>query len=259
MTTEYDAFAGIYDVQSGQFEDDLDFYLGLAREAEPPVLELATGTGRVSLPIARAGVPIVGVDSSAEMLAVARRKLEGEPALPLRLVQADMRDFELPGDEFGLAIIPYRSFLHLTAVEDQIACLARVRDHLRPGGLLALNFFVPDVEIIAAYRSHLGRAVSTRYSFTSPESGNEVEVWEYRQYRVHDQFVDQRFVYHEWDADGTLLRTTRRRYTLCYIWPREFEHLLARCGFEVEALYGGFDKRPFDERSTEQVWVARKP
>ena len=81
MTSEYDAFAAIYDVQSGTFEDDLGFYLGLAREAEPPVLELATGTGRVSLPIARAGVSIVGVDSSAEMLAVARRKLEGEPGL----------------------------------------------------------------------------------------------------------------------------------------------------------------------------------
>jgi len=54
------------------------------------------------------------------------------------------------------------------------------------------------------------------------------------------------------------VRTTRRGYTLCYIWPREFEHLLARCGFEVEALYGWFDRRPFDEHSAEQVWVARK-
>jgi len=75
---------------------------------------------------------------------------------------------------------------------------------------------------------------------------------------VHDQFIDQRFVCHEWGDDGTLLRTTRRAYTLCYIWPREFEHLLARCGFEVEALYGWFDKRPFDEQSKEQVRVTRK-
>ncbi len=66
MTTEYDAFAAIYDAQSGVFDADLDFYVGLAREAQPPVLELAAGTGRVSLPIARAGVPIVGVDSSVE-------------------------------------------------------------------------------------------------------------------------------------------------------------------------------------------------
>ena len=83
-------------------------------------------------------------------------------------------------------------------------------------------------------------------------------MWEYRRYRVHDQFIDQRFVYHEWGADGSLMRTVRRGCTLCYIWPREFEHLLVRCGFEVEALYGGFDKRPFDEKSAEQVWVARR-
>jgi len=73
MTTEYDAFAAIYDAQSGRFEADLDFYVSLAREAQPPVVELAAGTGRVSLPIARAGVPIIGIDRSVEMLEVARK------------------------------------------------------------------------------------------------------------------------------------------------------------------------------------------
>jgi hypothetical protein len=193
------------------------------------------------------------------MLAVARAKLEKEPDLPLSLVQADMRDFDLPDKgAFGLAMIPYRSFLHLTTSEDQIACLSRVHEHLRPGGLLALNFFMPDIKVIAAYGSKLGQVVSSRDSLISPESGNEIERWEHRQYRVHDQFVDQHFMYHEWAADGTLLRTTRRGFTMCYIWPREFEHLLARCGFEVEALYGWFDRRPFDEGSAEQVWVARR-
>jgi len=259
MTTEYDAFAGIYDVQMGTYDADLDFYVGLAQQVTPPVLELATGSGRVSLPIARAGVPVVGIDSSVEMLAVARDKLAREPDLPLWLVEADMRDFDLPEKgAFGLAIIPFRAFLHLTTPAEQMACLTRVREHLRQGGLLALNFFAPDVDMIAAHRGQLGRAVSFCYTLTAPDTGNEIEVWEYRQYRVHQQFIDQRFVYHEWGRDGALVRTTRRGYTLCYIWPREFEHLLARCGFEVEALYGWFDRRPFDEKSAEQVWVARK-
>jgi SAM-dependent methyltransferase len=267
MKTEYDAFAAIYEVQMGTFGHDLDFYVGLSQEAkqtwdsvEPLVLELATGTGRVSLPIARTGVSIVGVDSSLEMLAVARSKLKQEPHLPLRLVEADMRDFALPDakGKFGLAIIPFRSFLHLTTVEDQVACLTIIHEHLRDGGRLALNFFVPDVDLIAAHQSVLGRTVCYQFSFTSPDSGNEIEVWGHRDYDVQAQFIDQRFIYHEWGADGTLLGTNRRSYTLCYIWPREFEHLLARCGFEAEALYGWFDKRPFDAQSTEQVWVARK-
>lgn len=260
MPTEYDALAAVYDAQMGTFDGDLDFYVGLAQEAVPPVLELATGTGRVSLPIARAGVPIVGVDSSVEMLAAARKKLDQEPDLPLRLVQADMREFDVPDEKgtFGLAIIPFRSFLHLTTLEDQVSCLTNIHDHLCDGGLLALNFFVPDVELIAAHLGKLGRTLSHQYSFGSPESGNEIEMWADQQFRVHDQFIDARFLYNEWGDDGTLLRTTRRGYTLCYIWPREFQHLLTRCGFEVEALYGWFDKRPFDETSVEQVWVARK-
>ena len=260
MTTEYDAFAAFYDMVYGAHHEDVEFYAGLAQEMEPPVLELATGTGRISLPIARAGVPIVGVDSSVEMLAVARKKLEKEPGLPLRLVMADMRDFNLidSEDAFGLAIIPNRSFLHLATTEDQIVCLTNIHAHLREGGLLELNLFVPDVELIASRLGKLGRVVSYDHTFTSPDTRNEIEVWEHRSYRVHDQFIDQRFVGHEWDADGSLLRTTRWGFTLCYIWPREFEHLLVRCGFEVEGLYGGFDKRRFDKSSTEQVWVARK-
>jgi SAM-dependent methyltransferase len=261
MSTEYDSFASIYDLQTGKFGEDLDFYVELAREAEPPVLELAVGTGRVSLAIARAGVPVTGIDSSVEMLKRAREKLAQEPELPLQLAEGDMRDFDLgrAKGSFGLAIIPFRSFLHLTTVEGQLECLTCVHQHLRPGGRLALNFFMPDMELIAAYRGSLGRAVSYRYSLTEPDTGNEVEVWEYRQYRPYDQFINQRFVYQEWDAEGTLVRATRRGFTLCYIWPREFAHLLARCGFEVEQLYGWFDKQPFDENSTEQIWVARRP
>jgi hypothetical protein len=69
----------------------------------------------------------------------------------------------------------------------------------------------------------------------------------YQQYR-HEQLDDERFV----------VATRYRCFTLCYIWPREMEHLLARCGFEIEDVYGGFDRRPLDEDSTEQIWVARR-
>jgi ubiquinone/menaquinone biosynthesis C-methylase UbiE len=260
MKTEYGEFAATYDVEYGAMTNDLDFYVGLAEQAAPPVVELAAGTGRVSLPIARAGVSIIGVDNAVQMLAETRKKLEQEPHLPLRLVQADMRDFDLPDvkGEVGLVIIPARSFLFMITTEDQIACLKNIRNHLREGGLLALNFFMPDVETIASRFGKLGQAVSFSHTFTSLETGNEVEVWEHRQYSAHDQSITNRFVYHEWGDEGRLLRSTRRQFTLCYIWPREFEHLLARCGYEVQALYGWFDKRAFDDSSTEQVWVARK-
>ena len=178
MPTEYDAFADTYDAEV-QATADIGFYTELAQAAPPPVLELAVGTGRVSFPIARAGVPVIGIDQSAAMLAVARKKLAQEPELPVRLGEADMHDFDLPDvkGKIGLAIIPARSFMHLVTVDAQIKCLRGVHRHLVDRGRLALNFFVPDVTTIAAYLSKLGQAVSYNDVFTDPDTGHQVEVW----------------------------------------------------------------------------------
>jgi SAM-dependent methyltransferase len=139
--------ADSYDADMGAEADamrDTPFYLALAREAAAQghaVLELACGTGRVTLPIAREGIDVAGLDNAAAMLAVARRKAAAED-LDVTWVEADIRDFDL-GRSFGLIIVPYRSFLHLLTAADQAACLAAVHRHLIPGGRFALNFFAP--------------------------------------------------------------------------------------------------------------------
>jgi ubiquinone/menaquinone biosynthesis C-methylase UbiE len=266
MATEYDAFADIYDLEYGTTTVDLDFYLEHAQAAQSPVLELACGTGRLALRVAEAGIPIVGIDSSEQMLAVAREKaarLEASGAapiqpLPVEWVQADMRDFDL-GRGFGLAMIPARSFLHLLDPPDQVQTLNRVYRHLLPEGKLVLNLFVPNLRIIAEHSASTGQMLRYRRAYTDPASGRRVSVWESRRYDVHRQRIHQKFRYEELDKDGEVLSTRYRGYTLCYIWPREMEHLLVRCGFEELELYGGFERQPFDERSSEQIWVARRP
>src|SRR5690606_39167723 len=103
---------------------DVPFYIDLAREAAAaghPVLELGCGTGRVTIPVARAGVEVVGLDNAPAMLDVARRKAGGAP-IP-RWVLGDMADFRLE-ERFGLVLIPFRSFLLLLTVEEQKRCLA---------------------------------------------------------------------------------------------------------------------------------------
>ena len=103
MKTEYDAFANSYDLEYGQFKGDLDFYVGLAKAAQPPVLELACGTGRVTIPVARAGVPIAGVDSSPEMLARAREKVDSVGDLSVTLVYQRFERFDpLSGIPLGV-------------------------------------------------------------------------------------------------------------------------------------------------------------
>jgi SAM-dependent methyltransferase len=263
MVTEYDAFADVYDLEYGTVTFDIDFYLEQAQAAEAPVLELACGTGRVALRIAQAGIPVVGVDSSQSMLEKAREnaaRLEASQAgrpLPVEWVQADMRDFDL-GRGFGLVIIPARSFLHLLDPEDHVNVLRRIHQHLLPGGKLALNLFVPDLQMIAEHSSSTDQMLRYRREFTETATGRRVSVWESRRYDVHRQRIYQRFRYEELDDEGNVLSARYRGYTLCYIWPREMEHLLVRCGFNIVDLFGWFDRRPFDERSSEQIWVARR-
>jgi SAM-dependent methyltransferase len=258
MRTEYDAFADVYDLDLGASQVDLGFYLGEAQAARPPVLELACGTGRVTLPIAMAGVPVVGLDSSAGMLAKARQKAAKLPDVPVRWVEADMREFSLE-ECFGLAIIPARSFLHLLTPGDQVRALSNILDHLLPGGRLILNHFVPHLQMIAEHSTTTREMLRLSNDFTDPASGNRVLVWGSRRYDPHAQRIDQQFRYEELDDEGSVVATRYRSFSLCYIWPREMEHLLVRCGFEIEALYGWFDRSAFDADSKEQIWIARRP
>jgi hypothetical protein len=95
--------------------------------------------------------------------------------------------------------------------------------------------------------------------FTDERAGQEVIIWESREYVPHQQLIHQEFIYHWLNEKNEVTRVQHRHFTLCWIWPNEFRHLLARAGFEVVNLFGWFDRRPFDASSTEQVWVARKP
>jgi SAM-dependent methyltransferase len=209
-TAWYDAHAERYDALEPGLPGEAAFYATLAQAGQPPALELGCGTGRIALTIARAGVPVVGLDSSAAMLRVARRKSIGLPGVSW--VQADMRAFALR-QRFGLICIPYRSFQHLLTDVDQQATLACCREHLRPGGLLALNLFNPSSLARFDARSRL------------PEQPLISQLSQGRPQRLQTA-----------DAMSRVLRAA---------------------GFVEEAVYGWFDRTPFTETSTEQVWLAR--
>src|SRR5574337_880664 len=123
---------------------DLGFYLELARSHGGPILELGCGTGRVLLPLARAGHCVAGLDLSEGMLSKCRAKLDAEPPAVrerVRLVQGSMTDFEV-AETFCLIFIPFRPFQHLLAVDEQMACLRCAHRHLEPGGKLVVDFFL---------------------------------------------------------------------------------------------------------------------
>ena len=147
----YDAFAWHYEATVGDLahDNDLEWYASRVRRHLAPVLELACGTGRVTLALARTGLRIAGLDLSEPMLRIARRKaaLSGMQERA-RLVQGAMQDFAL-GQRFGTICIPYASFSLLLTAREQSECLAAIRRHLEPGGrlLLDMNFFDRDAAL----------------------------------------------------------------------------------------------------------------
>jgi SAM-dependent methyltransferase len=248
--------ASSYDSQPYLPQDDVPFYVELAHEAgarDESVLELGCGTGRVTLPIAATGVSIVGLDYAAPMLDEARRKA-GATANP-RWLQGDMRDFHID-ERFGLVIIPFRSFLLLLTVEDQLACLTCVHEHLVSDGRLALNFFNPDLALIArgiARREGLHRATNVRDT-----AGRVVRRWQKTEYDAEQQGIDWTWRHDSLSDEGAVIARVEKRLRLRYVFREQMEQLLTLTGFEVEALCGWFDRRPFEEDSSEMVWQARK-
>ena len=255
----YDDWAEIYDSVYSYVRSDIPFYANLAVACGGAVLELGVGTGRVALPIAAMGADIMGVDSSDAMLAIARRKARAAGVGDsLELARADMRDFDLRdanGERrrFSLTIIPFRGFLALMTAEDQIKALARIREHLLPDGRLAFNVFVPDPNM-ALEQSDVPRHLA---DVSDPASGAEYVLYQQTAYDFHNQIVGVRMLIDELDASGAVVRRLHRAYRLRYAHRWEIHHLLAACGFEVEALYGDFDLSDFDESSEEMIWVAR--
>ena len=226
----YEAFAAIYDDWSADMTNDVPFYVELARESEGPLVELAVGNGRVAIPVAReTGRRVVGIDKSPAMLAHARERV-AQAGADVELREADMREFELdePG---GLVYCPFRSLGHLATWADRRRVFERVHASLEPGGRFAWNFFVFDPSIAARIDGEWQEQNGIRH-------------------RV-DQFK------HDNRLDVTL--ESGDAISLWWLNRSEWEGLIEVAGFEVEALYGGFDRQPFDANATEFVWIVRKP
>ena len=222
-----EAFAESYDVWSAHMTADVAFYVELAREAEGPLVELAIGNGRVAIPVAQAtGRRVVGIDTSAAMLAEARSRAEAA-GVELALHESDMRDFEI-GEPAALIYCPFRALLHLPTWADRRRTFERVAASLRPGGRFAWNAFAFDHRVAARLDGQ---------SQTSPIAHTV-------RYAVGDNRIDLTL------ADGSTS-------SLWWATKNEWLGLIDVAGLELEALYGGFDREPFDDTRSEYVFVAR--
>jgi len=226
---------------------DADFYRQLARESGGPVPEIGCGTGRVLLDIAREGLACTGVDASQEMLAVLRER--SGPAGP-RLVRARMQDFDLGAERFGLVYSAFRAFQHLYTVEDQLACLARVRAHLAPGGRLAFDVFNPRLDRLWAEEEE-----EEEQDLRFEHAGEEVVRFVRTTRDRVGQLIHLTMRYERRRA-GRVLGNEMARFRMRWFTRFELEHLMARAGFDRVAIHGDFDGSPVDRESPALVVVA---
>lgn len=230
MSNWYDAWADRYAESSGSA--DIPFYVGLARDADGPLVELAVGTGRVAIPVARAtGRRVLGIDSSRAMLAQARKNAV-EQGVELDLREGDMRDLQIE-EPAALIYCPGRSLLHLPTWADRRRCFERVRASLRPNGRFAWNAF--------AFDHRIASAIDGQHADAAPG----LPVPHTIHYSVSDNRVDMTL-----DAGGT--------GSLWWATKNEWLGLLDVAGLRLEALYGGFAGEPLHDDSREYVFVARR-
>lgn len=232
--------------------DDVLFYVGLARRLGGPVLEYGVGNGRIALPLARHGVEVTGVDHSPAMLADLRERLAAEPAdvrARVNLRRGDMRAVRLK-KRFPLVTCPFNAALHLYVREDVERFLARVREHLAPGGLFVCDLSMPSLDDLLRDPARAYHMPRFKHS-TTGEVVRYVEHFDYDRARqvlfVSMDFTPQKHPERAWSTP-----LAHRQF-----FPCEWEALLHYNGFEVEKVEGDFHGGPLDRSSDAMVWYAR--
>jgi SAM-dependent methyltransferase len=231
--TLYDRIARFYDPWSRSVTEDVGFYVDHALEAGGPVVELAVGTGRIAIPIAQAGVSVIGVDSSQEMLAVAREGAETagvSDRLDLRL--GDLRKPPV-AERVLLAICPFRSLLHMKTEAEKLDALRAAHALLEPEGRFVFDVFAPSREDIE---------------------------------ETHDRWLEREpgiFERAVWDEGSRTLTLSVRSgedtvsFGLHWLSAPEWLSLLDKAGFEVDELFGWFDRRLYDGEE-DMIFVCRR-
>jgi SAM-dependent methyltransferase len=229
--SRYDKIAHLYDPWSASVVEDIGFYVEEARRSGGPVVELAVGTGRIAVPTAVAGIPVIGVDSSEGMLAVARAQAAAA-GVEVDLRFGDLRDPPVEG-RYPLVLIAFRSLLHMETDEDRRAALRAVHSLLEPDGRFIFDVFAPAPDDIA---------------------------------ETHDRWIEREqdiFERAEWNEEERKLvlhvrgRGTETTLSLAWLSVDEWRTLLAEEGFVVESLYGWFDRTPWLGHE-DSIWVCRK-
>ncbi len=244
---EYDPLAALYDLEYTH-DYDVPFWLSLAERERDPIVEWGAGTGRLAIPLAAAGFEVTGVELSESMVEKGRTK-----AGTVEWVRGDMRSAKL-GRRYALAVCAFNSFLCLLGVDDTLAFLRNAREHLESGGLLGIEVsaFSPEELVDPPGGPQL------RHDFSRELPDGRLDRFSVSRYDAASQLLRMRLFYELYGAFGKLEYRQAHDLTIRVVGRAELELMLWLVGFEVEAVYGGFEGEPFAAESDHMIVLARK-
>lgn len=238
-----------YDLRWRHYTADLHFWARQARKYGGPVLDLACGTGRIPLHLARGGYRVTGIDSSEPLLREARRK-SMRLKLAAEWAQHDVRGFKLP-TRFPLVIFPLNAISSLIEARDLNTCFASVRRHLVPRGRFVIDASNPQLE-------NLLHDPETRYPhsrYPAPNGRGTVEVSECTSYDATRQINYVRLYHRMPREEGEFIEEMAVRI----YFPAELNALVRYNGYIIEAKYGDYNESPFGPLSPKQLIVCSIP
>jgi SAM-dependent methyltransferase len=247
LLPEYNPLADLYDLEYDH-DYDLPFWLALAEREGGSVVEWGAGTGRLSVPLAVAGVDVTAVEVSENMLEKGREK--GDAVDWLR---GDMRSVVL-GRSYKLAVCAFNSFLCLLSLDDSLAFLRNAREHLEPDGLLGIEISAFSPEELC----DLPGGPALRHDFTRKPLQRTLERFSVSQYNAASQLLQMRLFYELYGQEGKLETKRMHELTIRIVGRGELELMLLLAGFEIEAIYGGFEGEPFTADSDHLIVLARR-
>lgn len=255
MTQFYDTIARFYDAENLDMTDDLAFYSELAAEYGEPILDVGCGTGRVMLHLAQEGYQCVGVDTSPQMLARGKRKVEalGADVVELaRFVEGDIATYSAP-NTYNMILLPYHAFMHFQEQEQQLAILHQLKTNLAEDGIIV--FDLPNAG--EAFSTQDDHTISLERTFIEPETGHLVMQQSVSQLDRAAQLLYITWIYDEVTSDGTVKRTVAP-LVLRYVFLSELKLLLAASGLELFEVHGDYDGSPYADGSPRMIVVAGK-
>lgn len=242
---DYQFVAEFYDhVVPYRERKDVDFYREEAERSGGPVLELGCGTGRILIPTARSGVAVTGVDLSGHMLEICRRRLLNEMEevqSRVNLVRADMSTVRID-KRYRLVTSPFRAFQHILTVSAQIRTLENAFNHLLPTGRMILDVFNPSLYSLTA--DNIGEEFGDEPEFALADGRRVLRTHRIVERDHINQISSVELIYTVTDTEGRQERLIHA-FKMRHLFRYEIEHLLTRCGFEVQEVYCDFDRRPY--------------